>query len=255
MSMTLEREAIQPLPVLQDNIIWIWSRGSEAVVVDPAVAEPVIQTLQKQQLTLIAVLQTHHHADHIGGTPGLLHHWPNAAVIASEQDRRRIPFQTQPVSAGAQIQLLGVPVDVIDVRAHTSAHLAFFLPEGCSPTEQTPALFCGDTMFSGGCGRLFEGSPDEMHRALQKFAALPDATRVYCAHEYTEANLRWAHALKPEDQAITARLREVVELRSQKQLTVPSTIAEERRSNLFLQAQSATELGRLRQLKDDWKGF
>lgn len=255
MSLSLERNAIQPLPVLQDNIIWIWSRGSEAVVVDPAVAEPVIQTLHHQRLRLIAVLQTHHHADHIGGTPGLLEHWPDAAVIASENDRRRIPFQTQSVKAGTRFHLLGVPVDVIDVRAHTNAHLAFFLPDGCSPGDDTPVLFCGDTLFSGGCGRLFEGSPSDMHRALQTLAALPDSTRVHCAHEYTEGNLRWAHALQPHDQAITARLGEVVALRRQQQLTLPSTIAEERRSNLFLRARSAAELGQLRQLKDDWKGF
>jgi hydroxyacylglutathione hydrolase len=255
MSLVSERKAIQPLPVLQDNIIWIWSRGSEAVVVDPAVAEPVIQTLQQQKLTLIAVLQTYHHADHIGGTPALLHEWPQAAVIASGQDRRRIPFQTQSVSPGARFHLLGMPVDVIDVRAHTSAHLAFVLPDGCSPAETTPALFCGDTLFSGGCGRLFEGSPDDMHRALQTLAALPESTRVYCAHEYTEGNLHWAHALKPDDQAIKARLKDVVELRSHGQLTVPSTIGEERRSNLFLRAESAEELGDLRELKDAWRGL
>ena len=255
MSLTLERGAIAPLPVLQDNIIWIWSCGSEAVVVDPAVAEPVIETLQQKGLTLIAVLQTHHHADHIGGTPDLLRQWPDAAVIASEQDRRRIPFQTQPVAAGTRFTLLGVPVEVIDVRAHTSAHLAFFLPEGCSPGGHPPALFCGDTLFSGGCGRLFEGTPDDMHRALQTLATLPESTRVYCAHEYTEGNLRWAHALKPEDRAIKARLEDVIALRTQHKLTIPSTLAEEHRSNLFLRAQSAAELGRLRQLKDDWKGF
>ena len=255
MSLTLEREAIEPLPVLQDNIIWIWSRGSEAVVVDPAVAEPVIQTLQRRNQSLVAVLQTHHHADHIGGTPDLLCQWPEAAVIASEQDRQRIPFQTQPVSDGTRFHLLGVPVDVIDVRAHTRAHLAFFLPDGCSTAEQTPALFCGDTLFSGGCGRLFEGTPRDMHKALQTLAALPECTRVYCAHEYTEGNVQWAHSLRPEDQAITARFSEVVELRRRGELTVPSTIGEERRSNLFMRAQSESELGHLRALKDDWKGL
>ena len=249
-----QSDGITPLPVLQDNVVWIWARGGEAIVVDPAVAEPVRQWLVDRKLELTAVLQTHHHADHIGGTPDLLRQWPSAAVIAAAADQERIPFQTMSVEPGMQLELLGQPVSVIDVRAHTRAHLAYVLPKGCSPEHPTPVLFCGDTLFGAGCGRLFEGSAEDMHLALKRLQDLPDDTIVHCAHEYTEGNLRWAHALKPDDQAIAARLSTVQELRSRGSLSLPSTMGEERRTNLFLRACSAQELRELRLHKDSWRG-
>ena len=249
-----QSDGIKPLPVLQDNVVWIWARGREAVVVDPAVAEPVRQWLVDRKLELTAVLQTHHHADHIGGTPDLLRQWPSAAVIAAAADQERIPFQTVSVEPGTQLELLGQPVSVIDVRAHTRAHLAYVLPEGCSPELPTPVLFCGDTLFGAGCGRLFEGSAEDMHLALKRLQDLPDDTIVHCAHEYTEGNLRWAHALRPDDQAIAARLSTVQDLRSRGSLSLPSTMGEERRTNLFLRACSVQELRELRLHKDSWSG-
>ena len=249
-----QSDGIKPLPVLQDNVVWIWARGREAVVVDPAVAEPVRQWLVDRKLELTAVLQTHHHADHIGGTPDLLRQWPSAAVIAAAADQERIPFQTLSVEPGMQLELLGQPVSVIDVRAHTRAHLAYVLPRGCSPERPTPVLFCGDTLFGAGCGRLFEGSAEDMHLALNRLQDLPDDTIVHCAHEYTEGNLRWANALRPDDQAIAARLSTVRELRSRGSLSLPSTLGEERRTNLFLRACSVQELRELRLHKDSWSG-
>jgi len=249
-----QSDGIKPLPVLQDNVVWIWARGREAVVVDPAVAEPVRQWLVDRKLELAAVLQTHHHADHIGGTPDLLRQWPSAAVIAAAADQERIPFQTVSVEPGTQLELLGQPVSVIDVRAHTRAHLAYVLPQGCSPELPTPVLFCGDTLFGAGCGRLFEGSAEDMHLALKRLQDLPDDTIVHCAHEYTEGNLRWAHALRPDDQAIAARLSTVQDLRSRGSLSLPSTMGEERRTNLFLRACSVQELRELRLHKDSWSG-
>ena len=249
-----QSEGITPLPVLQDNVVWIWTRGNEAVVVDPAVAEPVRQWLLDRKLELRAVLQTHHHADHIGGTPDLLCQWPSAAVIAAAADRERIPFQTVSLQPGTQIELLGQPVSVLDVKAHTRAHLAYVLPQGCCPEQPTPVLFCGDTLFGAGCGRLFEGSPEDMHQALKRLEGLPDNTIVHCAHEYTEGNLRWAHALRPDDQAIAERLNSVQDLRSRGGLSLPSTMGEERRTNLFLRASSVQELGELRRHKDSWRG-
>ena len=244
--------SLHALPVLQDNVIWIWVRGAEAVVIDPAVAPLVREWLDERQLSLAAVLQTHHHADHIGGTPELLQRWPEAAVIASADDRQRIPFQTLPVRDGDHITVLGETVEVLDVAAHTRAHIAFFVPnpEGA---EIGPLLFCGDTLFSGGCGRLFEGSAEQMHQALNKLAKLPDETKVCCAHEYTEANLRWAVEQRPGDTVLAERLREVRNLRANGDLSLPSSIGLERQTNLFMQARSAAELGQLRSHKDQWR--
>ena len=254
MAMASTIDGIHPVAVLNDNIVWVWVNGDQAIVIDPAVAEPIIDWLDKRGLQLFAVLQTHHHSDHIGGTPGLLQRWPSAEVVAAADDLERIPFQTLSVHDGDAIELLGRPVRVMDVHAHTRAHIAYWLPKGASSTSRTSALFCGDTMFSGGCGRLFEGTPADMHRALQRLGSLPPDTLVCCAHEYTEGNLRWAAQQVPNDALITNRLQEVQAKRRSGSLTLPSSIAEEWRSNLFLRATSAEQLGRLRQHKDNWRG-
>jgi len=240
---------VELIPVLDDNYIFVWhgGPGSAAVVVDPAVAEPVVAWLRERDLELVAVLQTHHHSDHIGGTPELLRHWPRAEVVAARADRKRIPFQTRGVAGGDRFMLLGQPVEVLDVPGHTRTHLAFHLPlQG--------ELFCGDTLFAGGCGRLFEGSAEQMHRSLGLLAALPEHTRVWCAHEYTEANLRWAAAARPQDHRIAARLAAVRRLREQGRPTIPTSIGEERRTTLFVQAASADELAALRRSKEAWAG-
>ena len=244
---------IHALPVLHDNIVWIWTRNSRAVVVDPAINKPVQTWLEQRGLELDAVLQTHHHSDHIGGTPALLKRWPGASVIAAASDRERIPFQTVSVRGGDRVDILGCSLEVLDVAAHTAAHLAFFIASNEDP-QVGPALFSGDTLFSGGCGRLFEGSPKDMHRALQRLGKLPAATRVYCAHEYTESNLRWATHLCAGDEAIASRLADVRARRQRGELSLPSTIAEEHRSNLFLRANNSEELADLRRHKDNWQG-
>jgi len=244
---------LHALPVLQDNVVWLWTRGQDAVVVDPAIARPVQEWLVSRGLELKAVLQTHHHPDHIGGTLGLLEHWPMAAVVASAQDRERIPFQTVSVQGGDQITLLDTVVQVIDVAAHTRAHLAFAITADADPAIG-PLVFSGDTLFAGGCGRLFEGSAKDMHTALQRLNALPADTKVCCAHEYTEANLHWAAQQRPSDPAIAARLQDVRERRARGELSLPSSIALERTTNLFLQADSADALAQLRQHKDCWTG-
>ncbi len=235
------------LPVLHDNYVFVLVRGRQAAVVDPAVAEPVIAWLEPRGLELVAVLQTHHHSDHIGGTPALLRRWPGAAVIAAASDRARIPFQTRGVSDGENLTLLGTSVEVLAVPGHTHSHVAFHLPEAGH-------LFCGDALFAGGCGRLFEGSPAQLHASLQRLAALPPETRVWCAHEYTEANLRWAAAQEPGDTAIAERLEAVRQQRRQGAPTIPSTIALERATNLMVRAGSVEELARRRSSKDHWRG-
>jgi hydroxyacylglutathione hydrolase len=184
--------AVWLIPVLRDNYVVVLQRGRRAAVVDPAVAEPVALALEERGLELEAILHTHHHSDHIGGTPGLLRRWPAAAVVAAAADRQRIPFQTMGVGDGERFTVLDEPVEVLAVPGHTRAHLAFWLPA-------SGHLFCGDTLFVGGCGRLFEGTSEQMHASLQRLAALPEATLVWCAHEYTETNFHWAATIAPDD--------------------------------------------------------
>ena len=252
------------IPVLNDNYVFVLHGGDKAtrdgkqagaVVVDPAVAEPVIAWLEQRGLALTAVLQTHHHHDHIGGTPELLRRWPGARVIASAADRARIPFQTDGVAGGEVLELLGRRIEVLEVPGHTAHHLAFFLPAPAgSPSGEAGELFCGDTLFAGGCGRLFEGTPEQMHHSLQQLAALPAATRVWCAHEYTEGNLRWAAAQEPGDTAISDRLKAVQAARAAGTATIPSSIALEQATNLFMRAADGVELRQRRGSKDLWKG-
>jgi len=249
------------IPVLDDNYVFVLHGDGPgpAVVVDPAVAPPVIAWLEARGLELAAILHTHHHSDHIGGTPGLLRRWPGAEVIASAADQARIPLQTYGVSGGDRLTLLGREIRVLEVPGHTCEHIAFFLP----PLQKAAAvgsdagggeLFCGDTLFAGGCGRILEGTPAQMHAALRRLAALPPATRVWCAHEYTEANLRWASAQEPGDGAIAERLAAVRETRAAGQPTIPSTIGTERASNLFVRAATVEQLAERRRSKDHWRG-
>ncbi len=243
---------IHPIPVLEDNIIWIWVKGNQAVVVDPAVSKPVICWLKQQELNLHSVLQTHHHEDHIGGTQELLKIWKSASVIASKEDIKRIPFQTKSVLDNENLTLLGEKIKVLKVPGHTKHHFSFFISR---PKDEgvTPILFCGDTLFGAGCGRLFEGSPQEMFDSINRINQLPENTKIYCAHEYTQSNLEWAHSIFPRDSAINERLKKVINLRSKGLLTLPSTISEERKTNLFLRAKNSLEFSKLRLHKDNWK--
>jgi hydroxyacylglutathione hydrolase len=243
--------AVELIPVLKDNYVFVIHNGSGAVVVDPAVERPVADWLRQRRLDLVAVLQTHHHCDHIGGSRGLLRHWPGAAVVAARHDRQRIPFQTISVEEGDVLALLGRRVEVLEVPGHTLTHLAYYLPPPDGPAG-SGELFCGDTLFGAGCGRLFEGSPAQMHTSLQRLAALPGDTRLWCAHEYTEANLRWAVTEAPDQPAIARRLEEVRALRRLGRPSIPSSVAVERATNLFLRAGDGEELARLRRSKDSW---
>lgn len=244
---------IHPLPVLQDNIVWVWVVGKEAVVVDPSISSPVLTWLKAKGLNLIAILQTHHHDDHIGGTQDLLKHWPSAAVVASKDDLDRIPFQTISVINEKEIFLMGYTIKVLDIPGHTRSHIAFYLSEK-GKKRKNPALFCGDTLFGGGCGRLFEGTPKEMFTSLNRINSLPPETLIYCAHEYTEANLRWANHLYQEDVSIKRRLAEVITKREKGITSLPSSLREERQTNLFLQVKNIKEFSVLREHKDRWKG-
>ncbi len=245
--------SIHGIPVLQDNIVWIWAKEKQAVVVDPAVVEPVERWLKAKGISLVGILQTHHHLDHIGGTEGLTNIWPSTAVVASKADKDRIPFQTVSIEHGDEFELMGIPIKVIEVKGHTKAHVAYYLGND-DRSNRHPALFCGDTLFGAGCGRLFEGTVLDMFKSLKRLNALPGNTKIYCAHEYTEANLKWAHSLAPGNKLISKRLTKVMKLRASNLITLPSTLDEERSTNLFLRARTVEEFASLRKNKDSWQG-
>lgn len=212
------------IPAFKDNYIWLLRKGSAAVVVDPGDAAPVLSFLQREGLTLTSILITHHHRDHQGGVSELLAHY-SAEVFGPAAES--ITGLSQPLRGGETICLssLGVEMQVFAVPGHTLGHLAYY---------GSGVLFCGDTLFGAGCGRLFEGSPAQMQASLAKLASLPDDTRVYCAHEYTEANLRFALAVESGNRALRDRVDDVAVARAKGDATVPFTIAGEKATNPFL---------------------
>tara|TARA_B100000579_G_C22763978_1_gene820423 strand:+ start:499 stop:1239 length:741 start_codon:yes stop_codon:yes gene_type:complete len=234
------------LKVLSDNVIWLWRKNNSAVVIDPALSKPVIEYVKKNNLYLEAILQTHHHSDHIGGTKNLIKEWPNIKVIASDKEKDRIPFQNISVKNGDKLNLLDEEVKVIEVIGHTRSHIAFFI------NNKVPILFVGDTLFSAGCGRIFEGTYKQMYNSLKKIKSLPKNTLIYCAHEYTKSNLLWALDLEPENQHIKNKLIEVEKKILLKELTIPCLLEEELKINLFLKAENLKGFSYLRANKDAW---
>ena len=241
---------IYPITVLQDNIVWVWVHNCNAVVVDPSISGPVENWLLEKDLTLKAILQTHHHDDHIGGTQKLIKRWPDAAVVASKKELKRIPFQTFSVDDNDIFHLMDSEVKVIEVNGHTNNHIAFYISKANSKYN---ILFPGDTIFGGGCGRLLEGTPVQMFESLYKLNALPETTKIYSAHEYTENNLKWALTLESKNISIIERLKLVQNKLRNGMSSLPSTISEERKTNLFLRAQNVEEFTKLRMHKDSWK--
>jgi len=221
---------ILTLPAFKDNYIWLIHDGAHAVVVDPGDAGPVLAALAEHGLQLSAILLTHHHDDHIGGVPRLLRH---AQVPVYGPAGENIAVVTVPLAEGARFTVPGIALDVmvLDVPGHTRGHIAYV-------TESVGEkwLFCGDTLFAGGCGRLFEGTPAQMAASLSKLASLPGETKVYCAHEYTMANLRFAAAVEPDNEALQLRLVSEAGKRGDNRPTIPSTIELEQATNPFLRA-------------------
>jgi hydroxyacylglutathione hydrolase len=216
-----------PLPAFQDNYLWLLHDGQRALVVDPGDAEPVRKFLTERGLQLEAILVTHHHPDHVGGVDAL-REATGARVFGPA--RERIPEPLERLSEGDRIEVLGLPFEVLEVPGHTAGHIAYL----CREVDGAPLLFCGDTLFSGGCGRLFEGTPAQMLASLDKLAALPGSTRVCCTHEYTLSNLKFATAVEPGNLRLKHYRQQCEQQRSQGQPTLPSTIAVEREINPFL---------------------
>jgi hydroxyacylglutathione hydrolase len=218
--------SILTVPAFDDNYLWIIHDGTYAAVVDPGDAKPILEALARNNLVLCAILLTHHHIDHIGGVPALLEH---TAVPVYGPANDGITAVTEPLSAANSLHLAKLHLDlkIMDVPGHTLGHIAYF-----APVQHW--LFCGDTLFAGGCGRLFEGSPAQMLNSLDQLAALPEDTLVYCAHEYTMSNLRFAKEVEPENQALLERIEREQNKRERGIATIPTQIYLEKQTNPFM---------------------
>jgi hydroxyacylglutathione hydrolase len=218
-----------PLRALSDNYVWTIRDGKCAAVVDPGDARPVISYLEREKLELVAILNTHHHNDHVGGNAGLLARW-KVPVFGPHDER--IAEVTHRLKEGERCTLphFGIEFGVMQIPAHTRSHIAF---------HGAGMVFSGDTLFAVGCGRLFEGTPGQMHDALTRLMRLPDDTRVYCGHEYTVANIRFALAVEPDNAALLELEGKAKKLREQNLPTVPSTIAQEKATNPFVRVRES----------------
>lgn len=213
---------IEPILAFEDNYIWALRKSGQVVVVDPGEAAPVLRFLERTGDRLAAILVTHRHGDHIGGIAELVARFP-VPVYGPAREAREVV--TRPLRDGDHVTVLGVGFEVIDVPGHTLGHVAYY---------RKGVLFCGDTLFGAGCGRVFEGTLPQMHASLARLAALPPDTQVYCAHEYTQSCLRFAKTVEPDNAAIDARITVVAAQRAAGQPSVPSTLAEELATNPFL---------------------
>jgi hydroxyacylglutathione hydrolase len=224
------------IPVLTDNYIFILHDRIKniAAVVDPAVTQPVIEQLQQLGAKLVAIFNTHHHHDHVGGNQQLIKLFDNVVVYGGAEDRGRIPGQQVFLTDGDRVTFGDRTGNVFFVPGHTRAHIAYYFPPTATEGGE---LFCGDTLFAGGCGRLFEGTPTQMLESLSKLQALPDDTRVWCAHEYTLSNLKFALTVDSNNPDLKTRFAAVQAARSRNEATIPSNLGLEKRTNPFLRWQ------------------
>ncbi len=230
---------VRPIPVLSDNYVWVVENGDRCVVIDPGELEPVQRYLKESGLEVEAILLTHHHRDHVAGVIGLAS--SDVDVFASTSDLRRIPGVTRGVSDGTTITVAGTMFTIMETPGHTSGAVCYY---------GGGMVFTGDTMFSAGCGRLFEGTAGQLFDSLRRLGELPDDTKVFCGHEYTEKNLAFAAATEPTNDAVSRRLAEVQSLRASGVPSLPSTIGVERAVNPFLRSPDLATFTERRQARD-----
>jgi hydroxyacylglutathione hydrolase len=243
---------IVAVPCLKDNYAYLVIEGERAAVVDPGEAAPIVAAAEREGVTIEQIWCTHHHPDHVGGVEGLVRARQPVvvAVVAHERDRDRVPHVTRAVADGDELALGHRRVRILHNPGHTLGAISFYL-EDCD--AEPGAVFTGDTLFSAGCGRLFEGTAEMMHRSLVRLAALPADVRVFFGHEYTEANLRFAAVAEPDNPGIAARARDVAALRAKGDPTTPSTIGIERETNPFVRAPDVETFAALRARKDTFR--
>lgn len=255
---------IHRLPALVDNYIFLLHdrQTNQAAVVDPAESEPVLDCLQKLGTDLVAIYNTHHHGDHVGANRELLAQYPGLKIYGGAEDQGRIPGQTVFLQDGDRLSFAGREATVYFVPGHTRGHIAYYFAPGSG--ETIGDLFCGDTIFAGGCGRLFEGTPAQMVQSIDKLRQLPDQTRLWCAHEYTLGNLKFALTVDPDNKDLQERFQTVQGDRQRGQATIPSWLGIEKRTNPFLRwdnpaiqskvgmTEPARVFGKLRGMKDNF---
>lgn len=233
---------LHPIPAFTDNYIWCLHDNQSAYVVDPGQADPVLDYLRDRSLNLKGILITHHHWDHVSGIEALLEAYPDIPVWGPANET--IPGRTESLGEGDLLALdWGIKLRVFEVPGHTLGHIAYYGTD----TPIGSLLFCGDTLFSSGCGRLFEGTPEQMHHSLQKLASLPGDTKVCCTHEYTTSNLTFAQAVEPYNKDIQERVSAVSNLRGQNLPSLPSTVSLELKVNPFLRVTESTVLESLKE--------
>lgn len=240
------RLSVSAVPVLNDNYVWMITDPDtgETAAVDPSVTEPVLQAAEANGLRITQVLNTHWHPDHTGGNQGIKA--TTGCTITAPAEAERVSKIDRIVAEGDRVTVAGAEAVVWDIPAHTAGHIAYYF-------EDEGMIFVGDTMFAMGCGRLFEGTAEQMYANMQRIAGLPDDVRIYCGHEYTLANARFAQHVDPGNAAVGERLERVMALRGEGRITLPTTVAEERATNPFVCAPDAEEFARLRAEKDSFR--
>lgn len=243
--MASDRFEIVPVPALRDNYVWLLhdpDSGTTAAI-DPSVDQPVLDAAKTRGWRIEQILNTHWHPDHTGGNAGIKA--ATGAPITAPAEAQKVSAVDQVVAEGDRIKVGAWEAEVWEIPCHTAGHVAYYLAE-------SGIVFTGDTLFAMGCGRLFEGTAEQMFANLQRLATLPGETRVYCGHEYTLANARFAVTVEPDNEALAERLAKVERMRAEGQVTLPTTIAEERATNPFMRAADAQEFARLRTMKDSF---